>query len=213
MAFNTTEWRAQVVNGKIPLHLLDKVVPDQFDPDLGGPALAHPEAAAAMSQLLEDAKKAGHTSLRVKFSYRTFAKQEEKWANFQAGGNLAARPGTSNHGWAVAFDLSWLTEAAIDWAHSNAAKYGFVFNVPSERWHIVYEGGFEMDDKRVDEILEGLTAFLSKDEPNQDGIKRRTYRALKAAQERATASGSGVSKAEYSLHEHGEGRTGPPVAP
>ena len=40
-------------------------------------------------------------------SYRTFDKQQEFWNLYQAGkGNLAAKPGTSNHGWGNAVDLA-----------------------------------------------------------------------------------------------------------
>src|SRR3954463_2078862 len=40
-------------------------------------------------------------------SYRTFAGQQQFWDLYQSGrGNLAARPGTSNHGWGNAVDLA-----------------------------------------------------------------------------------------------------------
>jgi hypothetical protein len=49
------------------------------------------------------------------------------------GGNLAARPGYSNHqsGWAVDVTPS-------SWLNANAKRFGFEFTVPSEPWHIEY---------------------------------------------------------------------------
>ena len=40
-------------------------------------------------------------------SYRTYAKQVYLWQLYRAGrGNLAAYPGTSNHGWGLAVDFA-----------------------------------------------------------------------------------------------------------
>ena len=140
-------WRASVSNGNIPRHLLREIFPMQFDRDLGGPAIMHPEAAAAMSTMLQAAAEKGFPDLAVSLSYRTFAKQEEKWANFQAGGNLAARPGTSNHGWAVAADMRWGRLVTLAWLQVNAPTYGFINDVPSENWHYTFqEGRWDGDD-------------------------------------------------------------------
>lgn len=52
-------------------------------------------------------------------------------------GNLAAYPGTSNHGWGIASDLSYnSSQASINWAHAHAKEYGLNFSVSSENWHI-----------------------------------------------------------------------------
>jgi LAS superfamily LD-carboxypeptidase LdcB len=150
VSYDKDTWRASVSNGRIPRVLLAEIVPTQYDPDLAGPAIMHPEAAAAMSALLAAAKDAGHV-VHVKYSYRTYAKQLEKYADFQAGGNLAAVPGTSNHGWATADDLTWTTPAAIAWVHANCQRFGFRFDVPSENWHIVYYGGFKAPDEPDEE--------------------------------------------------------------
>lgn len=73
-------------------------------------------------------------------SYRTFAEQEGFWAEFQAGGNLAAEPGTSNHGWGIAVDLAetWMR----DWIDEHGAKYGWrKTEALSEWWHVNFVGG------------------------------------------------------------------------
>ena len=91
LPYNKDEWRASVKNGEIPRNLLDETDPTQFDDDLGGPAIMHPEAAAAMSALLAHARRDG-LQFRVRFSYRTLAKQQEKWRSFQMGAILLQPP-------------------------------------------------------------------------------------------------------------------------
>ena len=152
MAYDKEDLRAQVENGKIPKSLLKEIVPTQYDPDLQGPGIMHPEAADAMSALLAAAKEAGHPGLRVKYSYRTIDKQWEKWRDYQAGGNLAAYPGTSNHGWAVTGDMTWSQSSDIAWAHSNCQRFGYKFDVPSENWHMTYQGGYKPDKGEDDDV-------------------------------------------------------------
>jgi hypothetical protein len=50
-------------------------------------------------------------------------------------GNLAAKPGYSNHQNGRAVDVS-----TSSWLFANAAKFGFVRTVPSEDWHWEYAG-------------------------------------------------------------------------
>ena len=58
---------------------------------------------------------------------------------------LAAVPGTSNHGWALAVDLcggiNVAGTAEWRWMTANAGRYGFVEDTPREPWHWVYRGG------------------------------------------------------------------------
>ncbi|MBQ7104412.1 MAG: D-alanyl-D-alanine carboxypeptidase family protein [Bacilli bacterium] len=97
------------------------------------------------------AKEAGHTvnmSTSVDGAWRSYARQKYFWDCYQKkncnNGNLAARPGTSNHGWGIASDLSFSGYNAKLWAHDNAAKYGLKFplcnNIRTgdckEDWHI-----------------------------------------------------------------------------
>lgn len=63
------------------------------------------------------------------------------WEKYRAGvGNLAAYPGTSNHGWALAIDLG------DRWSRLMIDKYGAKFgwskswsDAPSEWWHIKFD--------------------------------------------------------------------------
>lgn len=184
LAYDKEGWRSSVQNGKIAPFKLDKIYPEQFDRDLGGPALMHPEAAAAMSTLLQAAAEQGFGDLAVSLSYRTLAKQQEKWKDFQNGGNLAAIPGTSNHGWAVSCDMRWGRLVTLQWLQKNARKYGFVNDVPSENWHYTYqEGLWDGDDvtegqlemlKEASQFVRGAIAFdekWTKENPNPDTPK------------------------------------------
>jgi hypothetical protein len=78
-----------------------------------------------------------------KSSYRTYAQQQELYALYQSGrGNLAAVPGTSNHGWGTAVDLA--TQAMRTMVDRIGAKYGWSkqwSDAPSEWWHILYQAG------------------------------------------------------------------------
>ena len=52
-------------------------------------------------------------------------------------GGLAAVPGTSDHGWGMAVDLS-LDAGAQAWMRLHAGEYGFVEDTPREPWHWGY---------------------------------------------------------------------------
>jgi Putative peptidoglycan binding domain/D-alanyl-D-alanine carboxypeptidase len=80
----------------------------------------------------------GHMS-----SYRTYSQQVALWQLYQSGrGNLAAYPGTSNHGWGVAVDFAtthmrWIVDqigAHFGWSKAWS-------DAPSEWWHIRYRPG------------------------------------------------------------------------
>lgn len=73
-------------------------------------------------------------------SYRTYAEQQYFWDLYQRGGNLAAKPGTSNHGWGVAVDLAemWMRS----WIDDHGAEFGWKKTEAwSEWWHVNYVGG------------------------------------------------------------------------
>lgn len=76
--------------------------------------------------------------------YRSIEEQTYLWekALREHGGDAdAARmwvapPGGSNHNHGVAADLSYETDDAQAWAHANAARYGLLFPMEWEPWHI-----------------------------------------------------------------------------
>ncbi len=71
-------------------------------------------------------------------SYRTFAEQQQLFA--ELGSGIAAEPGTSNHGLGIAIDLpsSWMWA----WMHEDGARFGWkkteAFHEP---WHWNFVGG------------------------------------------------------------------------
>ncbi len=154
--YNQTRWRMQVSNGQIPAHLLETIEPPDYDADLGGPAKMHPEATWNYERMRAAARADG-VALLISYSYRTLAVQVVKYRDYLAGGNLAARPGTSNHGWGTALDLAIPAypaannSAAFRWLKANAARFGYHNNdAPSEPWHWDYEGGHPIEEDDED---------------------------------------------------------------
>jgi hypothetical protein len=76
-------------------------------------------------------------------SYRTLAQQRYLYSLYRSGrGNLAAYPGSSNHGWGLAIDLATPQMRAI--VDRIGAKYGFAkrwSDAPSEWWHVRWKEG------------------------------------------------------------------------
>jgi hypothetical protein len=85
------------------------------------------------------------TSART--AYRPYADQEYFWKLYQGGhGALAARPGTSNHGWGIAVDMpSPAMHAAVrECGHQfgwgiRGGRLGS--DAPSEAWHCTWHPG------------------------------------------------------------------------
>ena len=221
MVYDKEQWRATNDNGQIQLSKLSIIQPGFFDPDLGGPGMMHPEASRAMSAMLWEGREAGHVAIAPKYSYRTLPKQWEKWRAFEDRGftpPIVAFPGTSNHGWAVTVDFSWSSNAAIVWMHANCQRFGFKFDVPSENWHCTYqEGGVrpavlkaEESMAKADEIEKGVNAFIVGNEPNDDGLARRVYRALdKAAKLPKPSDPTDPGEPGDHTHKVPAGQTGP----
>ena len=86
--------------------------------------------------------------------------QDSLYAAYLKNGRpLTAKPGTSNHGNAFAFDLntgsttgaikSPLNKSVYQWLISNAYKFGFVRYVAKEEWHWEYRPGTYQYNERV----------------------------------------------------------------
>lgn len=94
-----------------------------------------PPAAEAFAALRSSAAADG-VVIGVTDSYRTYDQQVDVAARkgLYSQGGLAAKPGTSNHGWGMAVDLD-LDPDAQAWMRANARTFGFVESVPREPWH------------------------------------------------------------------------------
>jgi D-alanyl-D-alanine carboxypeptidase len=118
-------------NGKIPRSALEQV--GNTNHRLWAPA------AESLTRMMADAKKDG-VNIGITDSYRPYDEQVDlaRRKGLYSQGGLAAKPGTSEHGWGMAADLD-LNSKAQSWMHQNAAKYGFVNNVSRESWHWAYK--------------------------------------------------------------------------
>jgi zinc D-Ala-D-Ala carboxypeptidase len=114
-------------NGRIPASALEQVGATRHK--LWGPA------AESLTRMMADAEKAG-VHIGITDSYRPYAEQVDlaRRKGLYSEGGLAARPGTSEHGWGMAADLD-LNAKALGWVRENAAKYGFYNTAPRESWH------------------------------------------------------------------------------
>jgi zinc D-Ala-D-Ala carboxypeptidase len=118
-------------NGKIPRSALEQV--GNTHHRLWAPA------AESLTRMMVDAKKDG-VNIGITDSYRPYDEQVDlaKRKGLYSQGGLAAKPGTSEHGWGMATDLD-LDSKAQSWMHQNAGRYGFVNNVARESWHWAYK--------------------------------------------------------------------------
>lgn len=89
------------------------------------------------------AAQAAGVKLKLNSGFRTWAEQAALYAKYLAKtGNLAAKPGFSNHQSGTAVDIevgNSFTSPVYRWLEANAARYGFVntgksFSQP-EPWH------------------------------------------------------------------------------
>jgi len=87
-------------------------------------------------------------------SFRSYAAQVYFWNLYISGrGNVAARPGTSNHGWGRAVDVATPTMAyyirkymhLFGWSHDEGARVG-------EWWHFTYVGGAVKPEPKPDPL-------------------------------------------------------------
>jgi D-alanyl-D-alanine carboxypeptidase len=118
-------------NGRIPAEALTPI-------GRGNHRLSAP-AAAAFRELEAAAKRDGVT-FGVTDSYRSYDQQVElaKRKGLYSEGGLAARPGTSDHGWGLSLDLD-LDAKAQAWMRANAGRFGYVEDVPREPWHWTFK--------------------------------------------------------------------------
>ena len=109
----------------------------------GNPVLMEAYAAEALRELLQAARAAGHP-LTLTSGWRSNEEQKALHQKYLSGtGNLAARPGYSNHQGGIAVDLGGVVgfhTAAYAWLSANAHKYGFENDVPGEHWHWTHKG-------------------------------------------------------------------------
>lgn len=101
------------------------------------------DAALQYVRMREAAAAAG-LQLQLNSAFRSMKEQIELHQRYLNGtGNLAAKPGFSNHQGGIAVDIATggTTSRVYVWLAGNAARYGFIRTVPSEPWHWEYRPG------------------------------------------------------------------------
>ena len=124
---SATSLQDRYENGRIPVTALAEV-------GSTGHRLAAP-AAAALESLMRAAQRDG-VKIGITDSYRDYDEQVDlaRRKGLYSQGGLAAKPGTSDHGWGLAVDLD-LDARAQAWMRANGGRFGFTENTPREPWH------------------------------------------------------------------------------
>ncbi|XVQ07576.1 M15 family metallopeptidase [Spirillospora sp. CA-255316] len=106
------------------------------------------DAALAFYKLNAAYKKRFGEDMCIRSSYRTFSKQAELFESMPGG--MAARPGNSKHGLAIAADFCGGVEddesPQFKWLRANSEKYDWVhpdwaYSSPYEPWHWEFDVG------------------------------------------------------------------------
>lgn len=145
----------------------------------GEQAYLRKDAAKAFMAMNAESEARYGVTLRVpsaRTAYRPISDQWYFWNLYQSGqGNLAAYPGTSNHGWGVGIDLA--TPRMRQIVDAIGEKYGFAkkwSDAPSEWWHIKYRPGVWNGEYRYP-----VYTTIKKGSTNRDEI-RKLQRLLRA---------------------------------
>jgi peptidoglycan hydrolase-like protein with peptidoglycan-binding domain len=101
------------------------------------------DAARNFKSMQAAARNAG-VNLSVNSGFRSHAEQKVLYQKYLNGtGNLAAKPGYSNHQSGISVDIGGVNgygTKAFKWLQANAGRYGFVNDVRGEFWHWTYRG-------------------------------------------------------------------------
>ena len=118
---------AKYGNGKIPASALSTI-------GHGSHRMWAPAAEAFKA--MEAAAARDGIKIGVTDSYRSYEAQVDvaRRKGLYSEGGLAAKPGTSDHGYGRSLDLD-LNSKAQAWMSANAGRYGFVEDTPREPWH------------------------------------------------------------------------------
>ena len=112
-------------NGRVPSSALVPVTAS-----VAGSGFLRDDAARQFLALSVAFRAGVGRTLAITEGYRSYDRQVQYWNAYQAGkGNLAAYPGTSNHGWGISCDFGSGVEtygsAAKRWMDANAPAYGW----------------------------------------------------------------------------------------
>lgn len=109
---------------------------------IGDGKVMRADAASAYNAMKQAAARDG-INLSVASGFRSQAEQQHLYDKYRNGtGNLAARPGHSNHQGGLSVDIGGLGgygSAGYNWLKNNAGRFGFANDVSGEPWHWTYQ--------------------------------------------------------------------------
>lgn len=124
-------------NGQLPSTDLGKALGFAPGPGVGATGGLLRKAAA---NAWNAAYQASGGALSLTEGYRGLAAQQYRWSLFKKGGNLAAAPGTSQHGFGLAADVA----GGQGWLRANGSKFGWINTglgfSQREPWHFEFKG-------------------------------------------------------------------------
>lgn len=128
--FSVKRWMSQHENGRIP---------DKALASIGNGHKLRADAAAAWKAMVRAAAKQGVHIGTPTDSYRSFEAQVRlaQTKGLYSQGGLAAKPGTSDHGWGIAVDAA---DEGRSWIAQHGARWGWVNDTPGESWHFGFKG-------------------------------------------------------------------------
>lgn len=129
-------------NGRLPSSVLAAITKSVN----GEQAYLRKDAAKAFMAMNAESEARFGVTLRTasaRTAYRPLVDQEFFWDQYlHHGGSLAARPGTSNHGWGLAVDLA--TQQMRTIVDKIGSNYGWAkrwSDAQSEWWHLKWKAG------------------------------------------------------------------------
>jgi len=111
--------------------------------------------------------------ITINSGFRSIERQQELWlaalkkyGSPEAARKWVAPPGNSQHNKGYAADLAYGSDAARQWAHANAAKFGLSFPLANENWHIEDESAraaarAEQVKQQTDALTQQAEAYRS----------------------------------------------------
>lgn len=109
---------------------------------VGGGQFMRADAAKNFLAMQKAASAAG-VNLSATSGFRSMEQQQSLYQKYKNGtGNLAARPGYSNHQGGVSMDIGGVgsySTRALGWLKASASKFGFVNDVRGEYWHWTFK--------------------------------------------------------------------------
>lgn len=154
--------------------------------------------STALADMLAAAPPEIQSKLRISSGYRSVERQTQlfeaaltKYGSPAAARRWVAPPGHSMHNHGFAADLKYLSPAARHWAHANAERFGLVFPLSNENWHVELAGA---RDGNVAPDLGGATVLTAALTPGATAKRAAVSPAAARAEPPAPMSGRALDE-------------------